>query len=527
MPDSFVQSLLGIHPKNITTMQKMKHLQLLAFVLLLPFVSANAQYTATDFTLTDMNGDQHHLFGYLDEGKTVVLEFFAPWCGPCVDILETGALQEVYLERGPGTVPDDVMIISIESDPNTGNYGGLDELLEFGEVPYPVVDMYPSDFAAMSGYDEFLQGWPFVLAICPNRSMRMIGVEDKEQVLREVIIPKVYAGEDGEINCYRTTLQSFVSDTDKDYISFSWTKMLPNGSATSPPFPYNELNPEVTETGVFLLGAQNNWTGCGRMDTVTITDVDLDPPLLFFTEDTLYLSCLTDTIDIFSNGLWGGGVWERSWETTNGHIAEIVDETAHHIIAVGAGTYSTTTFDSLNGCSATVSVVVSDAPPIELLSFSLENTSPGQTDGAISLEATGGTGGLSYLWDNGLATPAITDLSVGNYTCTISDENGCELIAGPYEILDSPSAIFETEKYGLLKIYPNPSEGLVYITLPSHSFTDGFLSVFDLYGKLFFSETWVGNKSERAVDLSGMTPGIYQMVFQNGLERAHGRIILF
>lgn len=224
-------------------MQKKKHLQLLAFVLLLPFVSANAQYTATDFTLTDMNGDQHHLFGYLDEGKSVILEFFAPWCGPCVDILETGALQEVYLERGPGTVPNDVMIISIESDPNTGNYGGLDKLLEFGEVPYPVVDRYPSDFAAISEYEEFLQGWPFVLAICPDRSMRMIGVEDKEQVLREVIIPKVYAGEDGEINCCRTTMEAFVSDTDKDYISFSWTKMLPNGSATSPPFPYNELNP--------------------------------------------------------------------------------------------------------------------------------------------------------------------------------------------------------------------------------------------------------------------------------------------
>jgi cytochrome oxidase Cu insertion factor (SCO1/SenC/PrrC family) len=45
---------------------------LMAFVL-------NAQTsltTAIDFTVTDTQGNQHHLFDYLNDGKYVVLDFF-------------------------------------------------------------------------------------------------------------------------------------------------------------------------------------------------------------------------------------------------------------------------------------------------------------------------------------------------------------------------------------------------------------------------------------------------------------------
>ena len=44
-------------------------------------VTANAQ-TAPDFTFETLDGAQHKLSGY--KGKTIVLNFWASWCAPCV-----------------------------------------------------------------------------------------------------------------------------------------------------------------------------------------------------------------------------------------------------------------------------------------------------------------------------------------------------------------------------------------------------------------------------------------------------------
>lgn len=59
--------------------------------LSLPFIlplGAQAQLadgsTAPDFTLTDINGQTHHLYDYLGAGKTVIIDFF---CCPLPHLL--------------------------------------------------------------------------------------------------------------------------------------------------------------------------------------------------------------------------------------------------------------------------------------------------------------------------------------------------------------------------------------------------------------------------------------------------------
>lgn len=67
---------------------------------------------APDFTLTDQYGEQHSLSDY--EGKTVFLNFWATWCGPCqMEMPDIQALYEAY-----GNNTGDVIILGV-ANPKT------------------------------------------------------------------------------------------------------------------------------------------------------------------------------------------------------------------------------------------------------------------------------------------------------------------------------------------------------------------------------------------------------------------------
>jgi len=84
------------------------------------------------------------------------------------------------------------------------------------------------------------------------------------------------------------------------------------------------------------------------------------------------------------------------------------------------------------------------------------------------------------------------------------------------------SEIANTE---LFSIQPNPTEGLLNVTIPTAVRNDGRLVVYDALGQIVFSNTL--NGAERTtIDLDGRTEGIYLVELIGGSYRAVERVVL-
>jgi gliding motility-associated-like protein len=115
------------------------------------------------------------------------------------------------------------------------------------------------------------------------------------------------------------------------------------------------------------------------------------------------------------------------------------------LTGVPAGNYDVTVTD-VNGCSVTNSATVNE--PAELIATwttsqfngGYEISCAGASDGSINLTVNGGTPPYSYNWNNGqFSSQDLQNVTAGNYTVTITDDNGCTLIKDT--VLTEPPAL--------------------------------------------------------------------------------------
>ena len=112
--------------------------------------------------------------------------------------------------------------------------------------------------------------------------------------------------------------------------------------------------------------------------------------------------------------------------------------TTQDLTNIAAGNYTVTVTDN-NGCTATLPITITDAPS-QTLSETHINATCGLANGSIDLTVAGGTAPFNYSWSNGATTEDLTNIAAGNYTVTVTDNNGCTATL-PVTITDAPSQI--------------------------------------------------------------------------------------
>lgn len=138
----------------------------------------------------------------------------------------------------------------------------------------------------------------------------------------------------------------------------------------------------------------------------------------------------------------GPGPYTYTWST---------GATSSSISGLGSGTYTVTVSDGI--CTFTGTVTVTEPPPLTVQGAAVTDTCS-QGVGTATATAAGGTGAYSYMWSNGQTTATATGLNAGNYTCTITDANGCTTtvvqsvgdLAGPNAIINTSQNSYSTNQ---------------------------------------------------------------------------------
>ncbi len=166
-------------------------------------------------------------------------------------------------------------------------------------------------------------------------------------------------------------------------------------------------------------------SGCTYVEAFNITE----PAILSSTATKLNVSCFgesTGSINLSING----GTTPYNFLWSNGALTE-------DLTNIAAGNYSVIITDA-NGCTDNKTFTISEPPSALAVASSVSQiTCNGAADGIINLTPSGGAAPYTFNWSNGGTSEDLSNLSAGNYTVTVTDNNGCTYSEG-FTITDPP-----------------------------------------------------------------------------------------
>jgi gliding motility-associated-like protein len=293
---------------------------------------------------------------------------------------------------------------------NAGNSGSIDLTVSGGTTPYT---FSWTGGATSEDLANLTAGTYTVIATDANGCTATLSVTISEPTVLTASETHV----DIACNGGAGSIDATVSGGTTPY-TFSWT-----GGATSEDL--SNLTP-----GTYTLTATDA-NGCTATVSATITQ----PNALTLTETHVDILCNggnNGSIDLTVSG--GTTPYTFSW--TGGATSE-------DLATLTAGAYTVVATDA-NGCSATLSVTISEPGALVLTTKLSQVLCNGTKSGAIDLTVSGGTAAYTFDWGNGITTEDLNGLAAGTYTVIVKDANGCTATTSATLIEPAPLALTET-----------------------------------------------------------------------------------
>jgi len=364
----------------------MKKSILLLSLCLFGFFLAEAQLPngtiAPDWTAPDINGNTWNLYTQLNNGKTVYLDMFATWCGPCWNYHNTHAFKTVYETYGPpGT--NEAMCFGIEGDDATntpclygpsGCVGGTQGNWVSG-TPYPYIDDAENIFNMYS-----CTYYPTIYMVCPDsKKCYLVGQLPAASLWAQRASkclptpPTVNVANTSNVKCYQTNSGNITL----------------NVTGGSPPYTYAWSSGQSSQNLVGIPEGSYTCTITGSNNGSTVVGpIDIQGPG----------SAMSSAVSAYTNPGCNGIAGSITVDATGGwndftYLWSFGGQTTPTISNINAGTYTCTVTDA-GGCSQVLSQTLV-APVIPVASI-YQPQSISCTQPTISIDATGSSQGFDY-----------------------------------------------------------------------------------------------------------------------------------
>ncbi|MEM6696778.1 MAG: hypothetical protein AAF599_00175, partial [Bacteroidota bacterium] len=164
--------------------------------------------------------------------------------------------------------------------------------------------------------------------------------------------------------------------------------------------------------------------------TYSVTVTDAEGETASETVELINPDPITVSIEPLSGDVCDGTNTEYEANVTGGtmpYTYQWSDGSTNRILSTDvAGDYFLTVTDA-NGCEEVEFLKVSEPLEVEVIGQAVRCDE--FCDGSVRAKVTGGTGPFTYVWSNGQTGQILENLPVGSYTVTVTDANGCEVVA--------------------------------------------------------------------------------------------------